>query len=168
MRWAALLTLVGCTLSVDDFDGDSYSVRDGDCDDRDATVHPAAADLEHDEIDQNCDGFDVLMRTQGEQHECELLDGGSVDCIGNNAYGQLEVPDHSVQFVEIAAGNNHTCALDELGSVVCWGDNRYGQCSPPFTVGFGGIDADANYSIGILADDESRALCWGLCRVQAP
>ena len=169
MRWVALLVAcTGCTLSVDDFDGDGWSVEAGDCDDLDAAVHPAAADYPHDRIDQNCDGFDVLMREAGDAHECELLDDGLVDCIGDNSFGQLEVPDHTGRFVEIAAGDNHTCALDLFGGVWCWGDNSFGQASPPDAPPFSSIDADANYTIGVLADDEARAVCWGLCRTQLP
>jgi hypothetical protein len=167
MRWAApLVVLIGCTLSVDDFDGDHWSVEQGDCDDLDATVHPAAADVAHDAIDQDCDGVDVLMREQGAAHACELLDDGIVDCIGDNSLGQLDVPDHSGQWVAIAAGDNHTCALDSLGAIGCWGDNTFGQSSPPFSNGYTSISADANYSIGVLTDSEARAVCWGLCRAE--
>jgi hypothetical protein len=39
-----------------DSDGDGYSVADGDCDDANPDIHPAAADDQCDGVDDNCDG----------------------------------------------------------------------------------------------------------------
>ena len=41
-----------------DEDGDGYSIRDGDCNDSDATIHPAAEETAGDGIDSNCNGED--------------------------------------------------------------------------------------------------------------
>ncbi len=41
-----------------DADGDGYAVSDGDCDDGRADVHPGAAEVCEDGIDQDCDGED--------------------------------------------------------------------------------------------------------------
>ena len=41
-----------------DADGDGFSSVDGDCDDADAAVNPAAGDVAVDGVDQNCDGLD--------------------------------------------------------------------------------------------------------------
>jgi alpha-tubulin suppressor-like RCC1 family protein len=68
--------------------------------------------------------------------------------------------------VAIAAGDFHTCALDAEGWVVCWGDNTFGQSDAPHER-FVAIDADANWSLGVSAEDE-LAWCWGLCRAPRP
>ncbi|MCK6519995.1 putative metal-binding motif-containing protein [Myxococcota bacterium] len=41
-----------------DNDGDGVAVRDGDCNDDDATVFPGATETAGDTIDSNCDGGD--------------------------------------------------------------------------------------------------------------
>lgn len=41
-----------------DNDGDGWSVRDGDCDDEDETIHPEAEETPGDEIDSNCNDDD--------------------------------------------------------------------------------------------------------------
>lgn len=43
---------------VVDADGDGYAVEDGDCDDRNPAINPAASDVVGDSRDQNCDGID--------------------------------------------------------------------------------------------------------------
>ena len=55
-------TLPVCT----DADGDGYYAEAGcgavpDCDDADGTVYPGAAEIKHDGIDQDCNGFDLTI-----------------------------------------------------------------------------------------------------------
>jgi len=83
----------------------------------------------------------------GGDDTCALLGGGSVDCWGDNAHGQLGIGTSSgpaacngdpcattpvavrgiTTAIAISAGSDHTCALLAGGSVDCWGDNAYGQ-----------------------------------------
>ena len=48
-------TLPAPSDDADDFDGDGYSVAEGDCDDEDANVFPGTAEI-CDGVDNNCDG----------------------------------------------------------------------------------------------------------------
>jgi len=41
-----------------DDDGDGYTLGEGDCDDADAEVNPAATETAGDGVDSNCDGED--------------------------------------------------------------------------------------------------------------
>src|ERR1039458_9127512 len=83
----------------------------------------------------------------GGDDTCALLAGGSVDCWGDNAHGQLGIGTSSgpatcngepctatavpvrgiAHATAIAAGGSQTCALLAGGSVECWGYNGYGQ-----------------------------------------
>jgi alpha-tubulin suppressor-like RCC1 family protein len=71
-------------------------------------------------------------------HTCALLAGGSIDCWGSNALGQLGDGTEEQRFTPVAvsgitnataitAGWNDTCALLAGGSIDCWGWNAYGQ-----------------------------------------
>ncbi len=89
-------------------------------------------------------GGPALQIVAGANHNCALLDDGTVRCWGNNASGQLgigstenigddpgEMPPSAVPLggtpTTIFAGGNHTCALLVDGTVRCWGDNLHGQ-----------------------------------------
>lgn len=78
----------------------------------------------------------------GHNHNCALLESGSVKCWGANEYGQIgdgtsgienehttpvAVKGLVVRTSAIALGGWHTCALTDRGSVLCWGRNTYGQ-----------------------------------------
>ena len=76
--------------------------------------------------------------TTGWEHTCALRSDGTVQCWGNNRWGQLgdgstmerHTPvavDGLTGAVAVTAGRGHTCALREGGTVACWGDNEWGQ-----------------------------------------
>jgi len=89
--------------------------------------------------------------TSGDDHSCALLTDATVECWGENAYGQLGSgsatgPDTCMPdlmslacataavkvsglkgVIAVAAGSDHTCALISNGTVECWGVNNLGQ-----------------------------------------
>ena len=71
------------SLSLDDLDGDTFSSCDGDCDDTDAAISPAAAEIAGDWVDEDCDGL------AGEPPWIDLLD--SPDPFGDAAGYPLDI-----------------------------------------------------------------------------
>ena len=78
--------------------------------------------------------------TTGGGDTCALLMGGSIDCWGDNNYGQLGngtvngVPNPTPVTVSgitnataISGGDFHACALLAGGKIDCWGENNHGQ-----------------------------------------
>jgi|GEM_PF-1311520 len=75
----------------------------------------------------------------GTGHTCAIVTGGTVQCWGENAQGQLgdgTLVDRSTPgavvglagpAVALASGLDHSCALLESGAVQCWGAQNHGQ-----------------------------------------
>ena len=82
---------------------------------------------------------DYVQVAAGTAHSCGLTPEGSVECWGENYYGQLgngTTTDSSVPVqvdgltsgvTTITAGAHHSCAITAGGAVRCWGENYYGQ-----------------------------------------
>ena len=160
-RLAPFLLLTACGLVDEDLDRDGWSAAEGDCDDLVADIHPGADDHLADGTDQDCDGIDPYMRVMGEEHSCLLASDGQVQCAGDNAFGQLDVPSDTTVYVLLAAGDFHTCALSEAGQVDCWGADNHGQATPPDDRWFVDIGAGTSWSLGV--QESGEAICWGLC-----
>lgn len=81
-------------------------------------------------------------------HNCAVLDNGTLKCWGRNASGQLGVGDTANRgdnpgemgnalpaaklgagrtALAVTTGNNHTCAVLDDSTLRCWGDNQFGQ-----------------------------------------
>ena len=75
----------------------------------------------------------------GFNHDCALMNDGTVRCWGQNNEGQTGRPKSISRqqsaltvpglrdVVDIAAGREHTCAVTAKGAVLCWGTNGNGQ-----------------------------------------
>lgn len=75
---------------------------------------------------------------------CGLLAGGTVNCWGNNFFGELGngttnfVPNPVPSLVpgitggaQVASGQGHSCAVLSNGTAMCWGSNDTGQIGNP-------------------------------------
>jgi hypothetical protein len=80
-----------------DADGDGYTVEDGDCDDRNPAINPAASDIVGDSRDQNCDGIDGTdMDRDGFASEASGGDDcNDFDVIINPDFGIRDVTDYT-------------------------------------------------------------------------
>ena len=135
---------------------------------------------------------DVTMATAiaaGQNHTCALLSDGTVECWGDNGFGQLG--DNGVSgsssltpvnvtgvtgATAITAGIHHTCAMLSDGTIKCWGSNLSGalgdgtvdDSSTPVVVN-GGFALPTNgatevtgggfYTCAVLSDGTVK--CWG-------
>lgn len=88
---------------------------------------------------QSIDGLSkVVQVAAGESHNCALLVDGTVQCWGNNEYGELGNGTTETSWtpvkttgisnaVAVAAGWEYSCAVIRDGTVRCWGWNSGGQ-----------------------------------------
>ncbi|MDB2367127.1 hypothetical protein N9V76_01695, partial [Candidatus Poseidoniales archaeon] len=125
----------------------------------------------------------------GDYHTCAILDDGSLNCWGDDDYGQLgdggtnsdKNTPVSVSLgtgrtaVAVSAGYAHTCAILDDGSLKCWGDDNWGQLgdggsntakTTPVSVSLGNgrtavaVSAGFQHTCAIL--DDGSLKCWGL------
>lgn len=87
--------------------------------------------------DQNFDSKYIQVAT-GLTATCAIKSDKTVQCWGDNTYGQLGVTGLSnslrprqipglTSIKRIAGRLNHFCAISEAGAVYCWGSNTFGQ-----------------------------------------
>jgi CSLREA domain-containing protein len=121
--------------------------------------------------------------TVGDFHSCGLTTDHTVECWGDNSYGQLadggtdpisqpETVPLDGDAIAVSAGANHTCALLVDSTVECWGDNNSGEIgdgtsgnvvsTPTKVPGLSGvtqISSGDEFSCALL--NNTQAWCWG-------
>jgi alpha-tubulin suppressor-like RCC1 family protein len=117
----------------------------------------------------------------GGAHACAVLPSGTLECWGDNDYGQLGLGDLPGGARLVVAASAHTCVLTSQGAVKCWGDNSVGQLGlgdregrgddllewiePPPSVQLGSglepvaLAATARHTCALFARGEVK--CWG-------
>src|SRR5689334_3998245 len=120
----------------------------------------------------------------GWNHACALLDDGTVQCWGDNIWGQLGDGTFTTRIapvavsnlnsvVSIAVGRQHSCAiLGSQGTVRCWGRNDGGQLGngtssqsinqPVFVTGLANVvalTAGDLHTCAVRVD--GTVWCWG-------
>ncbi len=84
----------------------------------------------------------------------------SAIAVGDNEFGQLDIPFAATNGVAIAAGSWHSLFLNASGNVLAWGNNYYGQCTlPPGLSNIIAIAAGGYHSLAVPAD--GSVLGWG-------
>ena len=83
-----------------------------------------------------------------------------VGALGDNGFGQLEMPADLANIVAIAAGAYHSLALRADGRVRAWGYTDHGECEPPGTLQDAiAIAAGGYHSLAI--NSRNAVVAWG-------
>ena len=59
--------------------------------------------------------------SSGAKHACAIATDGSIDCRGDDSFGQVSERPASGSFTHITSGDDHSCALRDDGEWICWG-----------------------------------------------
>ena len=128
--------------------------------------------------------FTETTMSTGGSHVCTIFDDTSLQCWGDNSFGQLgdgtttdrltmtQVGlDEGRTAVSISAGRSHSCAIQDNGELVCWGRNNFGQLgdgtngqsNSPVEASLSGVPVQVSsgdwHSCAILNDASIE--CWG-------
>ncbi len=118
----------------------------------------------------------------GYRHACGIHTDGSLECWGDDTFGELDgtpssattaSPPVAGAFTQVSASRDgfHNCALRVDGTVLCWGGDKYGQVngtvaqsgvaigSPPGGGAYLQVAAGGNHSCGLRAN--GTVFCWG-------
>lgn len=107
----------------------------------------------------------------GRGHSCGLHVDGTVECWGDNFYGEIDIPEPTEVdrpsptgtpesgFVDVSAGFGNSCGLKEDGRILCWGQGWSDHTEPP-NGALASVSVGGGHACGLLED--GAPLCWGL------
>lgn len=96
----------------------------------------------------------------GGTHSLALKDDGTVVGWGDNAAGQITIPEEACNVIAIAGGLQHSLALRSDGVVVCWGTNDYNQCIRPDDA-TNVVAIAAGYFHSLALREDGQVVAWG-------
>jgi alpha-tubulin suppressor-like RCC1 family protein len=103
----------------------------------------------------------VTAVAAGDGDALALKSDGTLFAIGNNVYGETNVPPAAAigGIVAVACGDYHDLALNYLGTVIGWGQNTYQQTTNTAATNVVAIAAGGANSIALRAD--GSVITWG-------
>jgi alpha-tubulin suppressor-like RCC1 family protein len=96
----------------------------------------------------------------GDDHTCGIRWNRTLQCWGNNYYGQNNVPSDVGTVKALSAGSGHTCAIKSDDTLRCWGWNIVGQSDVPPDLGTVKAVSAGDYHTCAIKTDDTLA-CWG-------
>ena len=96
-----------------DYDGDGYSLNDGDCHDGDPAIHPGAFDIAGNGVDEDCNGSDANTSIQlvSGQTTVTVPPGGARHLGHVIVFRSAEASPYHVQFAQTVEPDNGTLAV---------------------------------------------------------
>lgn len=107
------------------------------------------------------DGLRMVTISVGYEHACGIWDDGTVECWGNDSWGQA-TPPRGLQFREVASGRADTCGVTLDGRTRCWGflaDRMRLETAEWPQIRADSLRVDRSLHCGL--DVAGGVICWG-------